>query len=224
MEQIIKNKKAQKSVFWEALILAVFIFASGIFLGYMLEKNRTSKIIELYHESELSLLDIQIQENLLSREDIDCGLANKELIDFADKIYNEARILDRYESASDLSEDLVIEHKKYDLLRAILWNNAILIREKCGGSFDTVVYFYAYQSEDLNLKSEQNVFSKKLEEIKSEKGNSLILIPIAGNLNLSSIDYLVKSYNVSSFPAILINEQDKIESLEDLDNLVNYLN
>jgi len=39
MKNLIRNKKAQKSVFWEALILSVFIFASGIFLGYLLEKT-----------------------------------------------------------------------------------------------------------------------------------------------------------------------------------------
>jgi len=223
IKNLIESKKAQKSIFWEALILSVFIFASGIFLGYLLEKNRTSKIISLYQESELSLLDVQIQDDLFSSDKLDCSLATQEIIIFADRVYNEAKLLDRYESASDLSKSLVLEHKKYDLLRVILWNNVLKIEEGCDNNFDTVVYFYEYESENLDVRSEQNVFSKKLAEIKEQKGNSMILIPIAGNLNITSINYLANFYNITRLPAILINEKDRVESLDDLDKLENYL-
>ena len=74
----------QKSVFWEALILAIFIFGSGILVGYLLEQNRTSNIIEAYQQSELSLLDIKIQQSIFEESDFDCSLAVDETIDFAD--------------------------------------------------------------------------------------------------------------------------------------------
>jgi len=44
--EIMESKN--KHVFWEALIIAIFIFAVGILLGYLMELNRTSKIISLY--------------------------------------------------------------------------------------------------------------------------------------------------------------------------------
>ncbi|MDP1728748.1 MAG: hypothetical protein Q8L27_00910, partial [archaeon] len=59
-----------KNVFWQALILSILIFVSGMFLGYLIELNRTSQIISLYQESELSLLDIRAQSDIFDLEGI----------------------------------------------------------------------------------------------------------------------------------------------------------
>ncbi len=220
---MIKSKKAQKSVFWEALILTIFIFASGILVGYILEQNRVSKILTLYQESELNTLDLKIRENILSLGGIDCPSFLNETLKFADKIYGEAVLLDKYESASKLSEGIMIQHKKYDLLRAMLWTDTINFKAKCGGTFDTLIYFYEYKSDSMEIKSTQQVFSNKLSELKVKKGNNIILIPMAGNMNIGSIDYLKKEYNITSLPAILVNEKQKIDSIEGLNTLENYL-
>lgn len=205
-----------KHIFWEALIIAIFLFASGILLGYLLEMNRTDKIISLYQESELDLSDISVQNNMLSFNNLNCDEAAKQTIAFADRVYGEARLLDEYESSSKLSEGIVFQHKRYDLLRTILWTNAIQLKAKCGAKFDTLVYFYQYLPNDINVKSMQMVFSDKLAEIKNQFGNEIILIPIAGNLGVNSIDYLMRVYNINSMPTILINEKTKIDSLDSL--------
>jgi len=90
---------AQKHIFWEALILTIFVFAFGILMGYLLESNRTSRIIEAYQQSDLNLLDIKIQDTIFSLKDFDCELATRETIDFADRVYEEAKLLDRYEGS-----------------------------------------------------------------------------------------------------------------------------
>ena len=215
----IKNKH----IFWEALILAIFIFIIGIFLGYLMEKNRTSQLVSLYQQSELDLLDLQIQENALSLRRFDCNIATSELINFANRVYDEARLLERYEGANEFSKEIIIQHKKYDLLRALLWVDSIGVKERCNESFDNLVYFYNYQSADLDVISAQNVMSKKLLENKTKYGEKIILIPIAGNLNISSIDYLKSSYNITSIPAILVNEKIIIDDFNELDKLESYL-
>ena len=219
------NKMAiQKHLFWEALILAIFIFASGIFFGYLIESNRTSNIISAYQQSELSLLDIKIQENIFSSTEFDCDLAIKETIGFADRIYEEAQVLERYEGASTLSKGLMLQHKKYDLLRALLWLNTLKIKKNCDEDFHTIVYFYEYKSEDLDKKVEQNVFSKYLGQLKQEYGNKIILIPIAGNLDANSISFLMSDYEINNLPMILIDEDLKVGNMDDLESIREYLN
>jgi len=223
-----KNKMNQKHVFWEALLLAIFIFASGILLGYMVELNRTDKIITAYQESELNLLDIQIQEEIISLENFDCKGSTENIINFADKIYFEAKKLEEYSTSSRLSEGILYQHKKYDLLRAILWMNSLKIKEKCGEDFNTIVYFYEYNVGDLDLRdpdlvAEQRTFSLYLGELKKEYAERVILIPIAGNLEISSIDSLRSQYNIDVLPAVLVNEEFKVLNLEDLDKLRTYL-
>lgn len=212
-----------RNIFWEALILAVFIFASGILLGYFLEMNRTSKIISVYQQIELDLLDTKVQDSIISLNNIDCDKFFEETLLFADRIYNEARILEQYDDSSQLSKSLILQHKKYDLLRAELWVNSVKLKEKCSENFSTLVYFYEYKTESLEVKSRQEIFSNKLSELKDSKGSSLILIPIAGNMEINSIEYLKATYNITSYPSILIDEKIKINSIEGLNKIESYL-
>jgi hypothetical protein len=214
-----KMETRNKHVFWEALVIAIFIFGIGIFLGYLIEMNRTSNIISLYQQTELDLLDNRIQDNLASLESIDCNKLFDEVTNFANRIYDEAKLLDKYEGSNQFSESIVLQHKKYDLLRAELWVNSLKIKERCVSNFTTLVYFYEYNTKSLEIKSEQSTFSKKLSQVKQEKGDSVILIPIAGNLETSSINYLKRVYDITSYPVILVDEKVKIDSIDDLNSL-----
>ena len=219
MNETTSNKK---SVFWEALILAIFIFASGIFLGYLLEMNRTNDVITLYQQSELDMLDLKAQDSIMNLNNINCQLFFNEILDFADRTYNDAKLLERYEDANEISKGIMLQHKKYDLLRTSLWIDSIKLKEKCDINFTTVVYFYEYKSDDLEIKAEQTVFSKKLGELKEEFGSKVLLIPIAGNLEISSVDYILTEYNIIRLPSILINENIKIDNLDSLSLIDSY--
>jgi len=216
-----KMELKNKHVFWEALILAIFIFASGIFLGYLIELNRTSQIITIYQQSELDLLDAKIQNDILNIGNINCELAKQEAIDFANKVYENSQLLERYEGASKITEGMVLQHKKYDLLRTLLWSSSIKIKDKCDDNLNTIVYFYEYDPQVIETKSKQAVFSKKLLEVKNQLPENILLIPLAGNLDINSIDYLKKVYNVTVLPTILINENIRVENMDQLKYLEN---
>ena len=200
MTKILRN---QKSVFLEALIITLFIFGVGILLGVFIESGRESQISELFLASDINLLDVKIQTEVLNLKDINCNEAIKKNIEFGDKIYNDAKILERYEGASRIKNTLVQYHKKYDLLRTLLWLNSIKIKEKCGSGFHTLVYLYDYSPDELELKGKQAVFSNFLTDLKEEFGGSIILIPIAKNLDISSLDLLIKKYNINETSIIL---------------------
>ena len=212
-----------KQVFWEALIIALFIFGLGIFLGYLMEANRIGTVANAYESSEINLLDIQAQSELFSLDNLSCVSSINETINFANRIYDEAKTLEKYEGANKLGQGIVEQHKKYDVLRVLLFSNALKIKERCNQTINTVVYFYDYQSQDVNVNALQNVFSKKLLEVRIDKGDNVILIPIAGNINSNSIGYLRQIYNITSLPAILINENTKIETIEQLKDIEKYL-
>jgi len=212
-----------KSYFWQSLIICILIFGIGIYLGYFIEAHRVEKILTLYQQSELNMLDINIQNSLLNSKNFQCENGFEEIIDFADRIYREALLLEEYEGANKFTEGIIIQHKKYDLLRAMLFVQALKLKETCGKKLTTVVYFYQYQPQDLEIKSKQNVISKKLMEFKEEQGNKIILIPIAGNLNLTSIEILKDYYDIKELPTVLINEKTKITKIEELSGLERYI-
>lgn len=215
--------KSNKHVFWEALIITIFIFGIGVLFGIFLENARANRVSELYLKSEINLLDVKVQTEILNLKDLNCGEAIKQNIKFADKIYEDAKILENYDGASRMNSDFIEYHKRYDLLRTLLWLNSIKIKEKCGKeSFHTIVYLYDYKSEDTEQKNKQQIISRFLEEFKVEYGSNIILIPIAKNLGINSIDLLIKNYNVSG-TSVILDEKVVISELEDLNNIKQYL-
>lgn len=217
--------KSQKNVFWEALLITILIFGIGVFIGVIIENWRTNRISDLYQQSDVELLDIRTQNEIYSLGDFNCETAIEENLRFADRIYEEAKVLNRYERARRITDSLKLQHRKYDILRALLWVNSIKIKKKCRADYYNIVYIYDYNDPSLDTKAKQSVFSKILSELKEEKGNEIMLIPMAGDNNLSSISLLMDFYSVTEeeLPVILIDEKTKItevESVEDVEKLL----
>jgi len=216
--------KSQKSTFWEALLVTILIFALGVIAGFVLENWRTSNVNNLYQISEVSLLDARVQSEIYSLENFNCTSAISENINFANRVYLEAKQLERYQKASVLTDDLRIAHEKYDLLRTMLLLNSLKIKQKCNVSYSDVVYFYKYNDKDKDLIAREEIYSRLLSDLKETKGDSILLIPIAVDNNVSSVKLLLAKYNISTkeLPVILIDEKVKINTLQNSEQLAAY--
>lgn len=214
--------ESQKSSFLYAFIITIIIFSIGLLLGVLLENWRSNQISDLYQQSEMNLLDIKLQSEIYSLEKFDCKNAIEENIVFADKIFEEAKIIERYESANKLTDSIKLQHKKYDLLRTDLFLNSIKIKQKCNNRYNEVVYFYQYSDLSIEKKAKQEIFSRVLEELKNEKGHDILLIPIAGNNDITAVKLLLKEYNITEFPTVLINRDIKITDVQNAKEISKY--
>ncbi|MBI2449806.1 hypothetical protein HYV49_05940 [Candidatus Pacearchaeota archaeon] len=214
---------SNKHVLWQALLGACIIFGMGIFLGFMLENYRTARIADLFAKSEIALLDARIQNQIYLTSGFDCDNAVEENIAFGDRVYEEAKILERGTRANKLGNSIIQEHKKYDLLRVLFWMNSINIRQNCNATYHTLVYFYDLIEPSLEKGSRQAVFSNLLGDLKNKYGGEIMLIPIAGDNELTSVSLIMDRYNISELPTILIDEKIKIEELETFEELEQYI-
>ena len=225
-EKLLGNNKMfenKKRVFWEALFLTVVVFLFGLLIGMAFESNKTSEINDYYIRSETSIMDAFALSNFADLDNGSCeSLANANL-DFANSVFEEAVILDRYENAGKLTEGIEALHKKYDVLRTFLWVNTIKAADKCERQYDTVVYLYERQSEDLTQRATQNVWSRILFDLKTEYGNEIILIPLAVDNDLVSLDSILSNFEIESYPAVIINENNFVYDLKSVDELKTYL-
>jgi hypothetical protein len=217
------NKKKQNNVFWQALLLSITFLVIGMYLGIILEQGRLIEINDYYIQSEVSLIDIITLDNLVETNQLSCEKLKSININLLNRVYEEALLLSEYETAGRITEEITLLHKKYDVLRGYLWVNAIKIKERCGSDFDTIVYFYNYEEKDLTKKAEQNVWSKLLGEIKEERGDDLVLIPIAADTELESINSVLSSYNFTDFPIVIINEEIILDELIEKEELMKIL-
>lgn len=214
--------QSQKNVFWQALVFTILLIGLGIVFGILLENWRTANIDKLYQQSEIDLMDIKLQTDIYSTGFFNCKKAEEENINFAEKIYSEAQLLDKYEKASQFTDDIIARHKKYDILRANLLLNSIKIKGKCNSTYYDVVYMYKYNNPSIDVKAKQDTFSKLLTQLKEKEGYNVLLIPMSGDNDISSINLIKDMYNISDaqLPVIIINGKKKITSLETIDQLL----
>lgn len=203
--------KSRKHVFWEALLVTVLVFLAGLFLGMLIEASNSTRVSDLYTQSEISLTDAASIVQLVEDKSLDCEVIKEKNIEVANRIYSEALLLERYEDSGKLTDSMKLLHKKYDLLRTLLWTSTEKTIQRC--DYDLVVYLYEYGSEDTNIKARQNVWSKILLDVRGQAFD-FMLLPIAGNQNLTSTDFLKEKYNVESLPALVINNEHVIYELE----------
>lgn len=218
----LRKLEDKKHVFWQAFFLSLLFLFLGLTFGVYLEQTRVDNINIAFYQSESSLYDSFAIGKLLDNSFTSCEDLKGASIDFADQIYEEARELERFDRSSKLTESLKVIHRKYDLLRTLLWMNVIEIKEKCG-DINSVVYLYNYEEEDIGVKSKQVVWGKILNDLKEEKGSDIILIPIAVDQEIVSLNYLAKTYGVREFPAVVINEENVFYEHKTVNELSEFL-
>lgn len=213
----------QKRLFLYALILTLVVFNIGIFFGYMLESSRLSTINNLYSNAELELLDQIAQKQAIGIMGFNCTTLVNENIKFGDQIFNEALQIKRYEDANRISDSITFQHKRFDLLRTIFWINSIQIKQQCSSSYHNVIYLYKYNNPTIEQESKQKFFSNLLEDLKQKEGNNIMLIPIAADNDLPSLNLLLDKYQITSLPTILIDEKTKITDIQSIEDIEKYL-
>ena len=214
--------KSNKNVFWEALIITIVIFLAGLFLGMLVEMSNSNQIANLYTQSEISLADATTTFQLTEEFEFSCDIIKETNIKFANQIYEEAKLLELYEDSGKLTDSMKLLHKKYDLLRTLLWTSNQKSLNRCN-NYNILVYLYQYGSEDTEIKATQNVWSKILLDIKNQNEN-ILLLPIAADQNLTSLDLLVKEYEITQFPALIIDNKEILYNLKSTESIQSFLN
>jgi hypothetical protein len=218
------NNMNQKYFFLFALITTAIVFNLGIFMGYMLENSRVAKINQLSIDSEMELLDQMTQKNAISLLNPDCKTLIEENTKFGDKIFKEAQQISKYEDANEMGTEIITQHKRFDLLRALFWMNSIEIKQKCNSNYHNVIYFYQYNNPSITQKSKQAFFSNLLSQVKEEQGSNMMLIPISADNNITSVNILINKYKITEFPSVLIDEKVLITEISNSSEIEKYLN
>lgn len=208
-----------KNAFWQALLVSIFIFVAGLVLGFYVEVSNTNKSDFLIRNAEVDLLDQQMKiEFLSSNSNLNCEIAKDNLFEFADQLYADAVEFEQADVQLTLKEREVL-HKRYDLLRLSLWSESLSLRAKCGDNFHTLLYTFDYASEDIDVRAQQQVFSLILMDLKYKYPDQILLLPVASNLNIGSVDVVKENYNITKSPSILVDENIVLDELVSFDEL-----
>ena len=217
------SSRGTKHVFWQALVFAIIVFGVGVVLGFFLEDSRINSVQEILLNAELNLLDEQLRNEAIDNFDIGCSEAIGSVYKFADRIFEEAVKLEEYDSASKFQDTLKTLHKKYDLLRMMVWTDAVRLKDRCDADFHTVVYIYEYGIDEVNKRAVQISLGKVLIDLKTNHGEKVLLIPIAGNFDLESINLVKDKFGIEELPVVIVDETEIIKgiiSVSELEKIV----
>ncbi|HDH41709.1 MAG TPA: hypothetical protein ENG12_04830 [Candidatus Altiarchaeales archaeon] len=212
----------QSDVFWKAFVLTLVIFLLGIFMGFWLDNARVEQIRSEYKEMEISSIDARLQTlyyQIFKNSSNFCEPAIEENLRFADKIYAEGLRIEQYEKINKLTPSLISDKRRYMLLKLQFWLNCIELKRNCNASYTNVVYFYS----GLNETMEEYVQGIVLMDLKESCGRDMMLIPLAVDLNITTIDIVKHQYNITTTPTILIDEKIKLEGLQKRKDLERYI-
>jgi len=217
-------KLGSKHAFWQAFLIAFLIFWAGILIGVLFENSRINDLEEMYFDSQTDISDFELSSRIIYDFNFDCSTLNEKSIYFADNIYREALKLEKYDDSNKITKELISLHRRYDFLRTLLWSKIIENKNKCDEEVNTLVYLYQYKDPSLNKKAIQGAMSNYLIDLKDKHNEDIILIPIAVDTQVKSLDFLRENYELSNFPVIFVNEEHKFETLDSLNNIEQVLN
>ena len=202
----------------------MLILIIGFSFGLYVESNRNDKIIENYKNYEIQALDLKLQNYYYQIMDSSsCKQAIEQNFQFAEDIYLTGLELEKFEELNQITDELLREKKRYSLLKTELWLNTLLLKKKCDASFDTIAYLYAGDPTNSRIVAEQKIISNVLKDLKKEKGNLLVLLPVAGDLGLNAVELQKRVHNVTRLPVIIINEEIVLEGFNSIDEIKKYL-
>jgi len=212
--------------FLEALILTMILFAFGFMIGLSIENHRNSELIKYYTATEKEITTITDQLDISNLGKYTCHELISRNSETGDEIYTQALIFEEYENSAILTKSyLEKEHRKFDVLRTLFWINNIKIKERCGKNvINTLVYLYDYNPENDEDLAKQRVVSQITTEIKGALQDRVVLIPIAKNLNISSLDNILEKYNYDNESILLIVNEEKLFLFNELDDGRKYFN
>ena len=208
-----------KNAFWQAFVIASLIFWLGVLIGVYFENSRAENVRDFYFDIETDIFDFELSSDIVYNFNLDCEKLNDQSIIFADNIYWEAKKLEKYDNSNKLTSEMVSLHRRYDLLRTILWEKIIEKKKVCVNKVNTVIYLYQYDDPSLTAKATQDTMSNFLLDLKENYGDKIVLIPIAVDTNVESLKILRDYYGLNFVPMIFVNEKYKFETINSLEDI-----
>lgn len=210
-------KKSIKSAYITAFVISIFLFISGIMVGYLIQKSVSQRTGERLDKLQNRIEDIQLQYiylNIMDENDCDFGMV---LLDEAtNELWDISKELTSFENTIQKGDMENLE-KKYFLLSAKAWILNSYITKHCEQDSISVLYFYSVPNEECEKQG------KILDSIQNSEFKNKIRVFV---MNINSEEKIVqtikKTYNITITPTIIIDEK-KHEGLieqEDLQNII----
>ena len=193
--------------FAEAFVIALFLFLSGLFVGLMLDNWRIEEVRRDLLQIETDWMDVRAFESfLLENNDPSlCNWALHRALLFNERIYKEGRKIEEYEAANKLTDLIEAQKRKYIAMKVEFLRLAELLKQRCDYNYHIVMHLYKRYRATKDEIAKDRAVADALLDAKYACGPKMILVPLQTDLNLLSVDYIVQTYGVRAYPAVIVD-------------------
>ncbi len=207
-----ENERLQaprRRVSWEfifvALILTVTLMAGMFFMGQALSNEKVGTIdttLEQFAvERNAQDLSQRIAKNLPHNNCQALNVATRQTITDIRDLRNDMEV---YEQARKLEHgEYEMLKKRYTNLLLEYWLTAQEIENLCGSDIVKVLYIYADTGNCPRCSDQGTVLTK----YRQEYDNRLLVFPLDATLDMKPVNLIADSYNVTTYPAMIIDEE-----------------
>ncbi|HRZ85175.1 MAG TPA: hypothetical protein P5277_00160 [Candidatus Paceibacterota bacterium] len=198
-----------------ALILASLTFVLGFMISYTVSYTQYKSIQDLQDNMKYDLLSVQIEKSLVGNS---CTLFNP--YRFSSEMSDMGFTIDLLEKRFGKNDEKVIEKKKiYSLLEVQHFLYINDYRKNCNKSMHTILFFYSNEENDIG---QGELFGRILNYVKTTNKNVMIY-SFDYNLDDPLINTLKKKYNIIQPNTILIDENVKLTSIKNSEEVSFYI-
>ena len=212
------------NIYIRSLVSTIFIFLIGIMIGVLIDNVRMSEIKTGLGESEIIWEDIRLLNIYIGKLGGDeCEAAFEENLAYNDRIYEYGSKLEKEIEAATFIPEAEQDWRKYVLLQFRFWLNSIELKEKCNFDYSNVVHLSKRKDLINGEDIENRLQSAILLDIKERCGKGMMLIPLTADVDLESINLVLRQYNITKFPAVIIDEKYVFQGLTPAEDLEKYI-
>ncbi|MBI2084014.1 MAG: hypothetical protein HYT70_00115 [Candidatus Aenigmarchaeota archaeon] len=209
-----------KRIFAQAALFSLLILLLGIMIGIWIDNYRLSSIRESLSSADVNSDDARLLGVYLQRfGESYCNVALEKNLEYNDKIYSEGRDIERKIESNVFTPEVQQEWRRYSLLQTQFWLNSVDLKERCSFNYSTVVYLSRQNSDSTLEEIDSKVQSGILLDLKERCGRQMMLIPITADVNLTVVDAIKGQFNITQYPAVIVDESFVFEGLVSEDTL-----
>ena len=200
-----------------SLIIGTLIFVLGFILSYSFSYLEYSRISSIQGESSYAIFLDKLNYSFFNND----PCLNSSFLDISEDLGFQGRIIDDLENKFGKNDERVLFRKQfYTLIELEHFEFVKLLNEKCRKNINTVLFFYSNEAGDVK-KSED--VGKLLGAAVGKRENSLKVYSFDINLDSELIVLLKERYDVEKSPTLIINEKDKINEVNNIQDIEKYL-
>jgi len=215
------TKQYNKKTIISALIISAILFSSGVYVGFLLNKEKLSGIEVNIDKVATEMENFQMQFMFfdLLGESATCPLLRSTFKEINEESYKIGTKLDQYAADNELKDMKEYEKLKKEYSRIIIsyWLLSNKLKGACGLDAATIIFFIGKDCAECDQQS------FVLTYLKEKFGEKVLIFTLDGSMEEPSIEVLKNYYNVTGYPAIVVNGK-RFDGLTKVDTILERIN